>query len=71
MASVLLGALLSLMFFSGMLVAEMKGGDDHRIRELAVIVGILTLITAYASHAVIAASWPQIASLSALILPGS
>jgi hypothetical protein len=71
MGSVLLVAMLSLMFFSGMLLAEMKGGDGRRIRELAVILGILTLVAAYASHAVIAASWPRIASLSALIIPGS
>jgi hypothetical protein len=71
MAAMLLVAMLSLMFFSGMLVAEMKGGDTKRIRELAVLVGILTLVAAFTSHAVIAASWPQIASLSALIRLGS
>jgi hypothetical protein len=71
MASVLLVAMLSLMFFSGVLMAEMKDGDGRRIRELGVILGILTVVAAYASHAIIAASWPQIASLSSLVLPGS
>ena len=71
MCSVLLVAMLSLMFFSGVLLAEIKDGDGRRIREVAVILGILTLVAAYASHAIIAAGWPQIASLSALILSGS
>jgi hypothetical protein len=71
MGPVLLVTLLSLMFFSAVLLAEMKGGDDRRSREIAVILGILTLLAVYTSHAVITASWPQIASLSALILPGS
>lgn len=71
MGAVLLAAMLSLMFFSGMLVAEIRGGDDRRMRELAVILGILTLVTVLASRAVIAESWPQIASLSALIFAGS
>jgi hypothetical protein len=71
MGSVLLVAMLSLMFFSGVLMAEMKDGDRGRIRELGVILGILMVVAAYASHEVVAASWPQIASLSALILPGS
>jgi hypothetical protein len=70
MVPVLLGSLLSLLFFSVVLVAEIRGGDQRRIRELGVIVGILSLVAAYASHAVIADTWPQIASLSALILPG-
>ncbi|HEV8026839.1 MAG TPA: hypothetical protein VGP50_05390 [Stellaceae bacterium] len=71
MGSVLLVAMLSLMFFSGVLTAEMKDGDGRRIRELGVILGILMVVAAYASHAIIAASWPQIASLSSLILRGS
>ena len=71
MGPVLLVAMLSLMFFSGALMAEMKDGDGRRIRELGVILGILTAVAAYASHAIIAASWPQIASLSSLILRGS
>lgn len=71
MGSVLLLTLFSLMFFSGVLLAELKAGDRQRSHEIAMILGILTLVAAYASHAVIAASWPQIASLSALILPGS
>lgn len=71
MGAVLMVAMLSLMFFSGMLVAEIKGGDQKRIRELAVILGVLTLVVIFASHALIAASWPEIASLSALIMPGS
>jgi hypothetical protein len=71
MGAVLLVAMLSLMFFSGVLMAEMKDGDRRRLRELGVILGILMLVAAYSSHAVLAASWPQIASLSALILPRS
>ena len=68
MITVLLGSVLSLLFFSAVLAAEIRGGDRRRIRELGVLVGILTLVAAIASHAVIATSWPQIASLSALIL---
>ena len=71
MGSVLLVAMLSLMFFSGVLLAEIKDGDGRRLRELAVLLGILTLVAAYSTHALIAARWPQIASLSALILPRS
>jgi len=70
MVSALLGSVLSLLFFSAVLAAEIRGGDQRRIRELGVLVGILSLVTAYASHVVIADSWPQIASLGALILPG-
>jgi len=64
---VLLGAVLSLMFFCAALGAEIRGGDQARIRDLAIVVGILTLVTGYASHEAIADAWPQIASLSALI----
>jgi len=70
MSTVLLGSILSLAFFSLVLLAEIRGGDRRRIRELGVLVGILTLITAYASHAVIADHWPPVASLSALIFGG-
>jgi hypothetical protein len=70
MISVLLGSVLSLLFFSVVLLAEIRGGDPRRIRELGVIVGILTLIAIYASHALIAGSWPETASLSSLVLPG-
>jgi hypothetical protein len=70
MIPVLLGSVLSLLFFSAVLAAEIRGGDRRRIRELAVLVGILTLVAAYASHAVIAGSWSQIATASALILHG-
>jgi hypothetical protein len=70
MLPVLLGSVLSLLFFSLLLVTEIRGGDTRRMRELGVILGVLSLIAVYASHAVIAGSWPQIAGLSALILPG-
>lgn len=66
MVTVLLGSVLSLVFFSAVLAAEIRGGDRRRIRELGVLVGILTLITAYASEEVIASNWPQIAGLSAI-----
>jgi hypothetical protein len=69
MIPVLLGSVLSLLFFSAVLAAEIRGGDRHRIRELGILVGILTLVAAYASHAIIAGGWPEIASLSSLILP--
>jgi hypothetical protein len=70
MIPVLLGSVLSLLFFSAVLAAEIRGGDHHRARELGILVGILTLVAAYASHAVIAGGWPQIASLSSLLLSG-
>ena len=70
MVPVLLGAVLSLVFFSVVLAAEIRGGDQARIRDLGILVGILTLVTAYASHEVIADNWPQIASVSALIFGG-
>ncbi len=70
MIPVLLGSVLSLLFFSVVLAAEIRGGDQRRIREIGVLVGILTLIAVYASHAVIADGWPQIASLSSLVLRG-
>jgi hypothetical protein len=66
----LLGSVLSLLFFSMVLAAEIRGGDDRRIRELGVLVGILTLIAIYASHAVIAGGWSETASLSSLVLRG-
>jgi hypothetical protein len=68
--SVLLVSVLSLVFFSMVLAAEIRGGDRRRIRDLGILVGILTLVTAYSSHAVIANNWPEIASLSALIFGG-
>jgi hypothetical protein len=70
MIPVLLGSVLSLAFFSVVLAAEIRGGDQARIRDLGVLVGILTLVTAYAGHEVIADNWPQIASVSALIFGG-
>ena len=70
MVPALLGSVLSLVFFSVVLAAEIRGGDQRRIRDLGILVGILTLVTAYASHAVIADNWPEIASLSALIFGG-
>jgi hypothetical protein len=70
MVPLLLGAVLSLVFFSVVLAAEIRGGDQARIRDLGILVGILTLVTAYASHEVIADNWPQIASVSALIFGG-
>lgn len=69
MVPVLLGAVLSLLFFSTVLAAEIRGGDTRRIRQLAVMLGILSLLAIYASHAIIAGGWPEIASLSALVLP--
>jgi hypothetical protein len=70
MVPMLLGSVLSLVFFCVVLAAEIRGGEQRRIRELGILVGILTLVTAYASHQVIADNWPQIASLSALIFGG-
>jgi hypothetical protein len=70
MVPILLGSVLSLVFFSMVLAAEIRGGEQRRIRDLGILVGILTLVTAYASHEVIADNWPQIASLSALIFGG-
>lgn len=70
MVPVLLGSVLSLLFFSAVLAAEIRGGDRRRIRELGILVGILTLVAVYASHAVIADSWPQLATASAVILRG-
>lgn len=70
MIAALLGSVLSLLFFSAVLAAEIRGGDQHRIRELGILVGILTLVAVYASHAVIAGGWPEIASLSSLLRGG-
>jgi hypothetical protein len=70
MVSVLLGSVLSLLFFSAAFAAEIRGGDRRRICELGILVGILTLIAAYASEEVIAGNWPEIAGLSALIFGG-
>ncbi|HWI28096.1 MAG TPA: hypothetical protein VN668_14070 [Stellaceae bacterium] len=70
MIAALLGSVLSLLFFSAVLAAEIRGGDRRRIRELGVLVGILTLVAVYASHAVIAGNWPQIATASVLLLRG-
>jgi len=70
MIPVLLGSILSLLFFSVVLVAEIRGGDHNRARELGILVGILTLVAVYSSHAVIAGAWPQIASMSSLLSGG-
>jgi len=70
MIPVLLGSVLSLFFFSVVLVAEIRGGDHRRVREVSILVGILTLVAVYASHVVIAGAWPQIASLSSLFRGG-
>jgi hypothetical protein len=71
MIAVLAGSLLSLLFFSALLAAEMRsGGDPHRSRELSVILGILSLVAIYSSHSLITGNWSQIAGLSAWILPG-
>ncbi len=70
MIAVLLGAVLSLFFFSTVLVAEMRRGDARRIRELGIMLGLLSLVTIYASHVIIAGGWREIASLSTLGLPG-
>jgi hypothetical protein len=71
MVAVLLGSILSLLFFSALLAAEIRGGGDpRRSRELGVILGILSLVAIYASHGLIAGNWSQIAGLSSLILPG-
>lgn len=70
MILMLLSSVLSLLFFSAVLVSEIRGGDHRRIRDLGVIVGILSLIAVYASHAVIAGGWPEIASLSSLLQGG-
>ena len=67
MMAVLLGSVLSLVFFSAVLAAEIRGGDAKRIRELGIIVGILSFIAAFASHEVVAAGWPQLAGLSAIL----
>jgi hypothetical protein len=67
MVAVLLGSLLSLMFFSVVLAAEIRGGDIKRMRELGFIVGILSVVTGYASHALFVAGWPQLAALPALL----
>ncbi len=67
MVAVLLGSVLSLVFFSVVLAAEIRGGDIRRMRELGVIVGILSLVAAFASHEIIAAGWPQLAGLSAIL----
>ena len=67
MVAVLLGSVLSLVFFSAVLAAEIRGGDVRRMRELGVIVGILSLVAAFASHEIVAAGWPQLAGLSAIL----
>ncbi len=70
MDPLLLGAVFSLLFFSTVLGAEIRGGDARRIRELGIMLGILSLVAIYASHAVIAGGLREIASISALVLPG-
>jgi hypothetical protein len=67
MVAVLLGSVLSLMFFSVVLAAEIRGGDIKRMRELGFIVGILSVVAGYASHALVIAGWPQLAALPALL----
>ena len=47
--------------------AEIRGGDVKRMRELGFIVGILSIVAVYASHALFVAGWPQLAALSALL----
>lgn len=70
MMPVLLGSVLSLLFFSAVLIAESgSGGDARRKRDLVVIIGILALVAAYASHALVSGG-DQLASLPSLILPG-
>ena len=69
MMPVLLGSMLSLLFFSVVLVAESRGGDARRRRELLVIIGIMALVAAYASHAV-ATGGSQLASLPTGLLSG-
>jgi hypothetical protein len=70
MFPVLLGSVLSLVFFSAVLAGELRGGDPRRLRELGVMVGILLLVAAYASHAVIAGTGAETAGLASLLLPG-
>ena len=67
MVTVLLGSGLSRVLLAAVLAAEIRGGDVRRMRELGVIVGILSLVAAFASHEIVAAGWPQIAGLSAIL----
>lgn len=52
MIAVLLGSLLSLLFFSAALTAELQAGEPRRARELAFLVGILMMTALYSGHAV-------------------
>jgi hypothetical protein len=70
MVAVLLGSVLSLIFFSILLAAEIRHGDARRMRELGYILGVLSMVAAYSSHMVIAASWPQLAGMSAMLSGG-
>jgi hypothetical protein len=72
MIAVLVGSILSLLFFSALLAAEMRSraGDPRRSRELGIILGILSLVAICASHSIIGGNWSQLAGLSALIFPG-
>lgn len=68
MMPVLLGSMLSLLFFSLVLMAESRG-DVRRRRELLVIIGIMALVAAYASHALVTGG-NQLASLPTSLLSG-
>jgi len=71
MIAVLLASLLSLLFFSAVLAAEMRsGGDPRRVRELGLVVLMLALTATFAGHAVLADSWREVAGLAALISGG-
>jgi predicted nucleic acid-binding protein len=69
MLAMLLGSVLSLLFFSAVLAAEIRGGDTKRVRELGIIVCILALVAAYAGHGLITGG-PQVASIASLLLGG-
>ena len=71
MVAMLVGSVLSLLFFSALLAAEARnGGDPRRSRELGVILGILSLVAIYASHGLIAGHWSQLAGVSAFLAGG-
>ena len=70
MIAVLLGSLLSLLFFSAALAAELQAGEARRARELAVLVGILMLTALYSGHAVMNGHWPELAGVWAMVTPG-
>jgi hypothetical protein len=70
MIAVLLGSVLSLLFFSAALAAELQGGEPRRARELACLVGILMLVALYSGHTVMDGHWPQLAGVWAVATPG-